>query len=93
MQRHPLSSETNKVRRETFREEAYLEKLLGTLGIPYIVEDYNAKDLWWGSLPGLFRAGLVPPLCGFSSLEELLAMEKSEEAEEEEANREETDDV
>ena len=55
------------------RTEAYLEKLLGTLGIPYIVEDYNAKDLWWGSLPGLFRAAVVPPICGFRTIEELLA--------------------
>ena len=55
------------------RTEAYLEKLLGTLGLPYIVEDYNAKDLWWGSLPGLFRAAVVPPICGFRTIEELLA--------------------
>ena len=55
------------------RTEAYLEKLLGMLGIPYIVEDFNAKDLWWGSLPGLFRAAVVPPICGFRTIEELLA--------------------
>ena len=70
-----------------------MRTILYEMELPFIIEDYNAKDLWWGSLPGLFRAGLVPPLCGFSSLEELLAMEKSEEAEEEKANREETDDV
>lgn len=75
------------------RMSEYLRTILYEMELPFIIEDYNAKDLWWGSLPGLFRAGLVPPLCGFSSLEELLAMEKSEEAEEEEANREETDDV
>lgn len=40
----------------------------------YIVEDYNAKDLWWGSLPGLFRAATTPPICGFQALEELLAV-------------------
>lgn len=56
------------------RVETYLETLLGDLGVPYIVEDYNAKDLWWGSLPGLFRAATTPPICGFQALEELLAV-------------------
>ena len=56
------------------RVETYLEVLLGDLGVPYIIEDYNAKDLWWGSLPGLFRAATTPPICGFQTLEELLAV-------------------
>lgn len=58
------------------RTEAYLEKRLGTCGLPYIIEDYNAKDYWWGSLPGLFRAAVVPPICGFQALEELLATKR-----------------
>ena len=44
--------------------------------LPYVIEDYNAKDLWLGSLPGMFTAGLVPPLCGFAALEDLLNVEQ-----------------
>ena len=60
------------------RVQTYLEKLLCQRGLPYIIEDYNAKDLWWGSLPGLFRAAVVPPICGFQTLEDLLAVKKEE---------------
>ena len=55
---------------------AYLHRLMYARALPYAIEDYNAKDLWWGSLPGMFTAGLVPPLCGFAALEDLLNVEQ-----------------
>ena len=55
---------------------AYLHRLMYARALPYVIEDYNAKDLWWGSLPGMFTAGLVPPLCGFAALEDLLNVEQ-----------------
>jgi hypothetical protein len=38
------------------------EAVLTNLGIPSIVEDFNKKDIFWGSLPGLFRANIEPPV-------------------------------
>ena len=38
------------------------ESILRSLGIPSITEDFNKKDVFWGSLPGLFRANIVPPM-------------------------------
>lgn len=35
-------------------------------------EDYNLKDIWWGTLPGIFRADVEPPSIGFDGLGELL---------------------
>ncbi|WP_196592354.1 hypothetical protein [Pectinatus frisingensis] len=47
-------------------------EFLADLKIPYILESYNLKDIWWGSIPGIFRANIVPPLTGFKFLDELL---------------------
>ena len=61
--------------KEDFAHTAeYLHHLMYARALPYVIEDYNAKDLWWGSLPGMFMAGLVPPICGFAALEDLLAV-------------------
>ena len=63
---------------------SYLHRLMYARALPYVIEDYNAKDLWWGSLPGMFTAGLVPPLCGFAALEDLLNVEQPAQTDEEE---------
>lgn len=52
---------------------AYIQGILNTLELPYVFEQYNLKDTWWGSLPGIFRANINPLIVGFSSLNELLA--------------------
>ena len=62
----------------------YLHHLMHARALPYVIEDYNAKDLWWGSLPGMFTAGLVPPLCGFAALEDLLNVEQPAQTDDEE---------
>ena len=61
----------------------YLHRLMSARAFSYVVEDYNAKDLWWGSLPGMFKAGLVPPICGFATIEDLLAVTQPAAVEEE----------
>lgn len=66
---------------ERGRVEAYLTQAIEAMRLPYIIEDFNAKDLWWGSLPGLFRAALFPPICGFSGLCDLLAQSGGREEE------------
>lgn len=45
---------------------------LDSLQLPYRVEDYNLRDVFWSSLPGIFRANITPPITGFNSLNELL---------------------
>ena len=35
--------------------------------------NYHQKNVWWGSLSGMFRSNIVPPVVGFESLDELLA--------------------
>lgn len=62
-----------------FREEDYvtqrnrLESILDSMELPYIIENYHQKNVWWGSLSGMFRSNIVPPVVGFESLDELLA--------------------
>ena len=38
----------------------------------YRVEEYNLKDKWWGSLPGIFRASVEPPAISFAAIGDLL---------------------
>ena len=52
--------------------ESYVNGLMKVMELPYIIEDYNRKDVWWGSLPGIFRANVMPPLTGFSGLQGLM---------------------
>lgn len=47
-------------------------EVLQYMELPYIIENYNRKDTWWGSLPGLFRANITPPLTFVTHLGELL---------------------
>ena len=56
--------------------EGYLREVLNRLEQLYIIEDYNRKDVWWGSLPGVFRANIAPPQMSFAGLTELMARRK-----------------
>jgi hypothetical protein len=58
--------------------ERYIRDVLNRLEALYIVEDYNRKDVWWGSLPGLFRANLTPPQMSFGGLDELMSHYRKE---------------
>ena len=40
----------------TVRQD-YIRQILEAVELPYVLEDYNRKSCWWGSLPGMFRAG------------------------------------
>jgi len=57
----------------------YIHGILDILGISYTMEQYNLKDVWWGSLPGIFRANITPPQMGFSGLGEILYHPEPEE--------------
>lgn len=57
-----------------------LESYLKTQEMSYVFEKYNLKDVWWGSLAGIFLANIVPPITGFKSLEEfILHVEESKD--------------
>ena len=57
-----------------------LERYLKTQEMAYVFEKYNLKDVWWGSVAGIFLANIVPPITGFKSLEEfILHVEESKE--------------
>ena len=51
---------------------SYIEHALRKMECGYILESFNLKEVFWGSLPGLYLANNVPPLIGFQHLEELL---------------------
>lgn len=61
-----------------FSEEEYpmqkrkLCHLLDRMQLPYRIENYHQKNVWWGSLPGMFRSNVDPPIIGFQSLDDLL---------------------
>ena len=65
---------------EKFLEKA--EKHLREKEILYWIEKYNLKDVWWGSLAGMYLANITPPLVGFNSLEDLILHKKSSAVEE-----------
>ena len=61
-----------------------LEEYLTAEGAPFIFEQFNLKDVWWGSLPGVFLANITPPVTGFDSFEEfILSLDASEESRQE----------
>ncbi len=55
------------------RMKKFIKQCGNQLQIPYVIESFNLKDVWWGTLPGLFRANLTPPIIGFNSIESFLA--------------------
>lgn len=55
--------------------EKDLSDLLSDLELSFRIEEYNRKDVWWGSLSGCFRANVNPPITGFSDLYDLLSHE------------------
>lgn len=54
------------------RTVAYLRKLFYETQEFYVIENFNAKQRWWGTIPAHFRAGIAAPICAFQSLEDLL---------------------
>lgn len=51
----------------------YIDHVFRSLQLNEIIEDYNFKDVWWGSLVGIYRANVPnPPITGFQSISELL---------------------
>ena len=56
----------------------YVRDFMDNLRVPYILENYNLKDVWWGSLAGCFRANIRPIITGFESLSDFL-IQPSEE--------------
>ena len=50
----------------------YIGAQMDMINIPYLLEKYNLKDCWWGSLPACFRANIRPILSGFGSFNEFL---------------------
>lgn len=61
---------------EREKEEAHLAETFRAFGLPHIFEDYNRKHVWWGTLPGCFRANIVTPLGGIDAFSELLLEEE-----------------
>ena len=50
----------------------YVRQVMDAFGVPYILESFNLKDVWWGSLAGCYRANIRPIVTGFGSLSDFL---------------------
>lgn len=50
----------------------YMTELLMKIQASFRIESYSFKDIWWGSLPGIFRADIQYPVVYFRNLGELL---------------------
>ena len=61
---------------------SYLRQLFYETQEFYVIENFNAKQRWWGTIPAHFRAGIVPPICAFQKLEDLLRAGGSAQREE-----------
>ena len=44
--------------------KSYLGDAFQAMQIPYVEESRNFKETFWGSLPGLFRGNMIPPVTG-----------------------------
>ena len=56
---------------------SYFEEYLQGKEVPFIFEQYNLKDVWWGSLSGVYLANITPPIVGFKSVEEFILQRES----------------
>ena len=59
----------------------WIRNKLNSMEIPYIVEDYSCKEIWWASLPGMHEPYVQPPMVGFRNLGDLLAHSQEEQEE------------
>lgn len=50
----------------------YFRAQLETIGYSFIEESYSLKEVFWGSIPGLFLANTRPPITGFHYLTDFL---------------------
>lgn len=50
----------------------YVRGFMDQLYLPYILENFNLKDVWWGSLAGCFRANIRPMITSFDTLGDFL---------------------
>jgi len=65
---------------ENFR--SFVKNTLYDLELPGLIEEYNLKDVWWGSITGTYLANITPPLIGFSSVKDLLVKKPKKPKEE-----------
>ena len=61
-----------------------LEKYLTLKESAFVFEKYNLKDVWWGSLAGMYLANITPPIVGFESVEEFILTQEKLKAERQE---------
>ncbi|MBO6293946.1 MAG: hypothetical protein J6N51_17065 [Selenomonas sp.] len=64
----------------------FMVKLLEKMQVCFRIESFRFKDIWWGSLPGIFRADVQYPIVYFQNLGELLQKSTKEEIVVEEAD-------
>ncbi len=57
---------------------SFVREFMDNLCIPYILENFNLKDTWWGSLAGCFRANIRPIITGFDSFSDFLICSSEE---------------
>ncbi len=55
-----------------------IQELLIEVETPYMIEDYNLKEIWWASLPGMHEPYARPPITGFCSIDELLTHKRGD---------------
>ena len=65
---------------EREKNEVFIKRVLETMELPHILEDYNRKHVWWSTMPGIHQAGLTAPLKGIGGLPELLTITEDEDA-------------
>lgn len=63
-----FGADENQLNRNLLHATAIFE----SIGLPYVIEAKKYKDVWWGSLPGLFRANVMPPIQGVSNFGDFL---------------------
>lgn len=64
----------DKSEEEIQKKVELLEECIFGMGIPCVVEDYNLKDVWYGTIPGMVRANIKPPMILVNDVSELVVV-------------------
>jgi len=61
-------------KKKTVAAAEMVEKVIQDMGICAVMEDYNLKDVWYGSVPGVVRANLKPPMVVVEDVSKLIVL-------------------
>ena len=69
-----LSSDAVVKTKDAEEKAKEIETVLNELGIVALIENYNLKDVWMGTIPGMVRSNVLAPILGVGDVSSLLVL-------------------